>query len=391
MSALRTLGDWLDQRTAWRSWGPKWLDHPLVGGRAGGPALAASVATCFGVLALTGLLLMTAYAPAPQAAWASVYYVQFMQPGGWVVRGLHYWAAQSLFVLAAVHVAHGALTATYRKPGEIGWWLTLVVLLLAVVEGITGGLLPWDELGWWARVVEGNIAGLAPVIGGFIQQMIAGGSELGALGLTRAFTLHVMLLPPLIALALVGRRPLARDSGPARPRPAPPPPRRCRPDPRRPQRLRRRGRALRRLHAGGGSARRAARRPGQPPGRLPGAAGVVSAAHVPAAPLLPRRDGVLGHVARARRRRGLPRDAAVDRSAGPLAGAGPRPGDRDLRGRRRPRPRGPQPRRARQPLPEGARQGRRAGGRGDRAREERRAAGRRAGDGGERSGAPRSR
>ena len=209
MSALRTIGDWLDERTAWRSWGGRWLDHPLVGGSAWGSALAASVATCFGVLALTGLLLMTAYAPAPQAAWASVHYVQFVLPGGWVVRGLHYWAAQSLFVLAAVHVVHGALAATYREPGEIGWWLTLLVLGLAVAEGITGGLLPWDQLGWWARVVEGNIAGLAPVLGGFIQQMIAGGSELGALGLARAFTLHVMLLPPLIALALWGRRRLA--------------------------------------------------------------------------------------------------------------------------------------------------------------------------------------
>ena len=182
------------------------LDHPLVGGGAWGSALAASVATCVGVLALTGLLLMTAYAPAPQTAWASVHYVQFVQGGGWIVRGLHYWAAQSLFVLAAVHVVHGALAATYRKPGEIGWWLTLLVLGVAVAEGITGGLLPWDQLGWWARVVEGNIAGLAPVIGGFVQQMIAGGSELGALGLTRAFTLHVMLLPPLIVLALWGRR-----------------------------------------------------------------------------------------------------------------------------------------------------------------------------------------
>ena len=132
--------------------------------------------------------------------------MQFVQRGGWVVRGLHFWAAQSLFVLAAVHVVHGALAASYRKPGEIGWWLTLLVLGLAVAEGITGGLLPWDQLGWWARVVEGNIAGLAPVIGGFVSQMIAGGSELGALGLARAFTLHVMLLPPLIALALWGRR-----------------------------------------------------------------------------------------------------------------------------------------------------------------------------------------
>jgi ubiquinol-cytochrome c reductase cytochrome b subunit len=213
MSALRTIGDWLHERTGWRSWGGQWLDHPLVGGGAWGSAIAASVATCFGVLALTGLLLMTAYAPAPQTAWASVHYVQFVQGGGWVVRGLHFWAAQSLFVLAALHVVHGALAASYRKPGEIGWWLTLLVLGLVVAEGITGGLLPWDQLGWWARVVEGNIAGLAPVLGGFVQQMIAGGSELGALGLTRAFTIHVMLLPPAIALALWGRRLLARSPG----------------------------------------------------------------------------------------------------------------------------------------------------------------------------------
>jgi ubiquinol-cytochrome c reductase cytochrome b subunit len=213
MSALRTIGDWLHERTAWRTWGGRLLDHPLVGGGPWGSALAASVATCFGVLALTGLLLMTAYAPSPQSAWASVHFVQYVQSGGWLVRGLHYWAAQSIFVLAAVHVVQGALAAAYRKPGEIGWWLTLLVLGLAVAEGITGGLLPWDQLGWWARVVEGNIAGLAPVIGGFVQQMIAGGSELGALGLTRAFTVHVMLLPPIIALALWGRRMLARSPG----------------------------------------------------------------------------------------------------------------------------------------------------------------------------------
>jgi ubiquinol-cytochrome c reductase cytochrome b subunit len=211
-TALRNLGDWLDERTAWRSWLGR-FDHPVVGGGPWGSAIATSVATCFGILAVTGLLLMTAYAPAPQAAWASVHYVQYVEPGGWLIRGLHHWAAQSLFVLAAVHIVHGALAATYRKPGEIGWWLTLLVLGLAVGEGITGGLLPWDQLGWWARVVEGNIAGLAPVVGGFIEQMIAGGSELGALGLTRAFTAHVMLLPPLIALVLWGRRRLARTSG----------------------------------------------------------------------------------------------------------------------------------------------------------------------------------
>ncbi|HEX3770668.1 MAG TPA: cytochrome b N-terminal domain-containing protein [Polyangiaceae bacterium] len=209
MSALKTAADWLDERTDWRSWSKSYLDHPLVGGGPLASAIAASVATCFGVLALTGVLLMTAYAPSPQTAWASVHYVEFVQAGGWLIRGLHYWAAQMFFVLAGLHVVQAALAGTYRKPGEVGWWLTLLVLGMAVGEGITGGLLPWDQLGWWARVVEGNIAGLAPVIGGFVSQMIAGGTELGALGLTRAFTEHVILLPPILALAIWGRRRLA--------------------------------------------------------------------------------------------------------------------------------------------------------------------------------------
>jgi ubiquinol-cytochrome c reductase cytochrome b subunit len=141
--------------------------------------------------------------------------VQFVQRGGWIVRGLHFWAAQSLFVVAALQILQGALAAAYRKPNEVGWWLTLAVFGVAVVEGITGGLLPWDERGWWGRVVESNIAGLAPVVGGFVQQMMAGGSELGAIGLARGFTAHVLLLPPLLVLALVVRRRLAPVPAPA--------------------------------------------------------------------------------------------------------------------------------------------------------------------------------
>src|SRR5580693_2358723 len=208
MPGLRDLGDWLDERTGWRSSARAWVDHPAVGGGAWARAIGTAVATCVGVLALTGVVLMTAYSPSPQGAWASVAFTQFVQHGGWILRGLHYWAAQSLMVLAALHVLHGAFAAAYRKPGEIGWWLTLAVLGIAMAQGITGGLLPWDQRGWWARVVEGNIIGLAPGIGGFLQQMMQGGAELGALGLTRAYAIHVVVLPLVLAGILLGRRAL---------------------------------------------------------------------------------------------------------------------------------------------------------------------------------------
>jgi ubiquinol-cytochrome c reductase cytochrome b subunit len=213
MGTLRRIGDWLEERTGWRTASRAWIDRPVVGGAPWAAGMAAAIMTCIGVLALTGLLLMTAYGASPQAAWASVHYVQYVQDRGWIVRGLHYWAAQALIVLAAVHVAHGAFVAIYRKPREVGWWLTLAVLGLAIGEGITGGLLPWDERGWWARVVEGNIVGLSPGIGGWLQQMMTGGTELGALGLARAYAMHVVVLPALLLLALVARRAITRRHG----------------------------------------------------------------------------------------------------------------------------------------------------------------------------------
>jgi ubiquinol-cytochrome c reductase cytochrome b subunit len=213
MGLLHTVGDWLDERTAWRASLRTWLDHPVVGGAPWASAMATSVATCFGVLALTGLALMTSYAPAPQAAWASVHYVQFVQASGWLVRGLHHWAAQTLIVLAAVQIAHGALTAIHRKPREIAWWLTLLVLALTMGEAITGGLLPWDQRGWWARVVEGNIVGLTPGLGAWIEAMILGGPELGAGGLARGYTAHVAVLPLLLGLTLWARARLVQRHG----------------------------------------------------------------------------------------------------------------------------------------------------------------------------------
>jgi ubiquinol-cytochrome c reductase cytochrome b subunit len=213
MSIPKRTGDWLDERTGWRTSLRAWMDHPIVGGAPWASAMAASSLACFVVLASSGIAMMTSYAPAPQSAWASVHYIQFVQSGGWLVRGLHYWAAQALIVLAALHIAHGALVSVHRKPREIAWWLTLLVLALTMGEAITGGLLPWDQKGWWARVVEGNIVSLAPGLGGWLQAMIFGGAELGAVGLARGYTAHVAILPALLLLSFWARAKLVRRHG----------------------------------------------------------------------------------------------------------------------------------------------------------------------------------
>ncbi len=169
-------------------------------------ALGTGVLACFGVLVVSGVALMSLYGASPQSAWASTHYIQYVAPWGWVVRGMHFWAAQALLVFAAAHVLCGAWVGTYRAPRELVWWLTLAVVGLATAQALTGGLLPWDQRGWWARTVERNIAGLAPVVGAWLADAISAGPEFGAVGLARAYTLHIAVLPVALALVLVLRR-----------------------------------------------------------------------------------------------------------------------------------------------------------------------------------------
>jgi len=213
MGWLRDIGAFVEERTSLGTATALFLDTRSPSGAWLSRLLASAIAACVAVLALTGVVLMMAYSPSPQSAWASVHYIEFVLAHGWILRGLHFWAAQALFVLAALAILHGALVAAYRAPRELGWWLTLVVLGLTLAEMITGGLLPWDQRGWWGRVVEANIIGMAPVVGGWIGRMISGGAELGALGLARAYTAHVVLLPLPLVLALWGQRAMARRYG----------------------------------------------------------------------------------------------------------------------------------------------------------------------------------
>src|SRR5580700_8406579 len=126
--SLRDIGAFIEERTSLGSAAASFLDTRVPSGAWLSRVLASAVAACVVVLALTGVLLMTAYSPSPQSAWASVHYIEFIEDHGWVIRGLHFWAAQALIVLSALAILHGALVATYRAPREIAWWLMLAIL-----------------------------------------------------------------------------------------------------------------------------------------------------------------------------------------------------------------------------------------------------------------------
>lgn len=198
---MARLGDWLDARLGYRQRARAWLEHPVLGGAPWAAAMGRVIGACFLLLAATGVLLMTAYAPTPQAAWPSVHYLTHTLPGGWVLRGVHCYTSHALVVLVGVHLVHLVARGAYRRPNELAMWLAIVFVGLVLGEAITGHLLPWDQRGFWARKVEYGIVGMAPGVGAWLQRVLQGGPELGALGLTRAYAAHVAVLPALFALA----------------------------------------------------------------------------------------------------------------------------------------------------------------------------------------------
>lgn len=210
---LRRLGDFFDERTGYRKLLAHALDEPVRGGARWAYVFGSTLVTTFLVQAVTGIALMTSYAPSDKTAWASVHFITFVQAGGWLVRGMHSFGAQAMVVLLGLHLLQVASFGAYRKPREVNWWFGLVLLALTLGFALTGYLLPWDQKGYWATRVATNIAGTVPVVGDATQRLLLGGSEYGSLTLTRFYALHVVVLPALLVALLVGHVALFRKHG----------------------------------------------------------------------------------------------------------------------------------------------------------------------------------
>jgi ubiquinol-cytochrome c reductase cytochrome b subunit len=218
---MNHLLQWLDQRTGflvgWRSLMERELPH--------GPKWRYSIANClFWLLiiqGLTGLLLMSAYSPSVAQSWASVHFIE-QQPGGAFLRGVHYFAAQAMIVLFAIHVIRVLWTMAFRPPRELVWVTGLLLVPLVLVWAITGNPLSGSVNGMSQIDVEGHIMASTPGIGPMLQRILIGGDRVGNLTLTHLYTLHVAVLPVVVGLLLavhlgqVRRHGLAEQPGLAR-------------------------------------------------------------------------------------------------------------------------------------------------------------------------------
>ena len=213
------IGDWIDQRNSWREgWARVFLARvPAI---SWGHTLGAATLVATVILVVTGILLTVYYVASPSDAHQSVQYITNVVPLGWLIRGLHHWAASALVVLAVAHLIRVIMHGAYKYPREFTWFSGIALLLLVFAFGLTGSLLPWDQRAYWATQVRIEIFATVPFIGDWFARFIQGGEELSGLTLNRFYAAHVWLFPlMLVGLVFAHLRLVVRHGISAAPRP----------------------------------------------------------------------------------------------------------------------------------------------------------------------------
>jgi menaquinol-cytochrome c reductase cytochrome b subunit len=161
--------------------------------------LGSATLTAFLVQAGTGVILAFYYQPAPDEAYESIRHITDDVTLGWLVRGMHKWGASVFIILLFLHMARVFLFGAYKYPRELNWVVGFLLLVLGMLQGFTGYLLPWDQTAYWATVVGINLNGTGPVMGPFLAQFLRGGDEISGTTITIFYAMHMLLLPGAIA------------------------------------------------------------------------------------------------------------------------------------------------------------------------------------------------
>jgi quinol-cytochrome oxidoreductase complex cytochrome b subunit len=154
------------------------------------------------VLVVTGIVEMFYYVPTPEQAALSIQTLTYLAPFGWLVRGVHYWAAQLLLLVAGLHLVRVIFTGAYAAPRRFNYLLGLVLLVACLFLDFTGYALRWDEGIRWALVAGTNLVKAIPLAGESLYAMLVGGEQPGAATLIRFYAWHVFGLT--LALVAVG-------------------------------------------------------------------------------------------------------------------------------------------------------------------------------------------
>src|SRR5688572_5872308 len=194
---------WVDERTGAAGFAKGMLFRKVPKGTNWFYTLGSATLFAFLSQAVTGVFLAMYYNPDPDRAYDSVQHITNDVWLGDLVRGMHRWGATVMIILIFLHMGRTFFFGAYKYPRELNWVIGVVLLILTLVMGLTGYLLPFDQRSYWATIVAMNITGSGPIMGPYLADFLRAGAEFGETTLPRFYAVHMLLVPGAI-IALIG-------------------------------------------------------------------------------------------------------------------------------------------------------------------------------------------
>ena len=201
--AGKDVAGWVDTRTNGTGIFTAMMSRHVPKGTNWFYTLGSATMFIFAMQAITGVFLSMYYTPSATQAYASITHMTNEVFLGEFVRGLHKWGASLMIILIFLHMARTFFFGAYKYPRELNWVIGVVLLILTMVMGLTGYLLPFDQRSFWATIVANNITASGPVVGPYLADFLRAGPDFSATTLSRFYALHMMVVPGLIG-ALIG-------------------------------------------------------------------------------------------------------------------------------------------------------------------------------------------
>ncbi|MDQ2662910.1 MAG: cytochrome b N-terminal domain-containing protein [Candidatus Eremiobacteraeota bacterium] len=208
--------NWIERRTGFVSMTKDFLTEDIPGGASYWYVFGSATLFAMILQIATGIFLTFFYAPSADTAWESTRSM-YVHPLQHLVLSIHYWGASAMIALVFLHLLQVVIWGAYKAPRELQWIVGILLLLVTMILGLSGYLLPWDSDAYAASQVAINLTLTAPIIGPLIQQFAQDGTTMGTLTINRFFGLHVWLMPAALVLLTGAHLAIFRWNGPAGP------------------------------------------------------------------------------------------------------------------------------------------------------------------------------
>ena len=170
----------------------------------------------FVVLVLTGIYLTFffkpsltpvhyhgAYAPlhgrVMSEAYQSTVDISLRVKAGLLIRQTHHWAADLFIAAIVLHLLRIFFTGAFRKPRDLTYYIGLLMLITALLEGYLGYSMVDDLLSGMGLAIGYSVLMSVPFVGANLAQLVWGGPFPTHEFESRMYVLHVFLFPILIA------------------------------------------------------------------------------------------------------------------------------------------------------------------------------------------------